>query len=66
MSCGWSDVGSRQAVWELSERDADGNAAQGKAVFVDARSSYVANDKLLVALFGLDNVVVSPGTMRCW
>ena len=34
---GWSDVGSWQAVWELSERDAAGNAAQGLAVFVDAR-----------------------------
>jgi Mannose-1-phosphate guanylyltransferase len=58
VSYGWSDVGSWQAVWELSERDADGNAAQGKAVFVDARSSYVASDKQLVALLGLDNVVV--------
>ena len=28
VSYGWSDVGSWQAVWELSERDADGNAAQ--------------------------------------
>ena len=58
VSYGWSDVGSWRAVWELSERDADGNAAQGKAVFVDARSSYVASDKQLVALLGLDNVVV--------
>ena len=58
VSYGWSDVGSWQAVWELSERDADGNAAQGNAVFVDARSSYVASDKQLVALLGLDNVVV--------
>ena len=39
---GWSDVGSWQAVWELSERDAAGNAAQGPAVFVDARDCYVA------------------------
>ena len=58
VSYGWSDVGSWQAVWELSEHDADGNAAQGKAVFVDARGSYVASDEQLVALLGLDNVVV--------
>ena len=58
VSYGWSDVGSWQAVWELSERDADANAAQGQAVFVDARGSYVASDKQLVALHGLDNVVV--------
>jgi len=57
-SYGWSDVGSWQAVWELSERDAAGNAAKGAAVFVDTRGSYVASEKQLVALLGVDNVVV--------
>jgi mannose-1-phosphate guanylyltransferase/mannose-1-phosphate guanylyltransferase/mannose-6-phosphate isomerase len=55
---GWSDVGSWQAVWDLSERDDAGNAAQGAAVFVDTQGSYVASDKQLVALLGVDNVVV--------
>jgi mannose-1-phosphate guanylyltransferase / mannose-6-phosphate isomerase len=58
VSYGWSDVGSWQAVWELSERDDAGNAAQGRAVFVDTHGSYVATDKQLVALLGVDNVVV--------
>ena len=58
VSYGWSDVGSWQAVWELSERDADGNAAQGTAIFVDARNAYVASEKQVVTLLGLDNVVV--------
>jgi mannose-1-phosphate guanylyltransferase / mannose-6-phosphate isomerase len=57
-SYGWSDVGSWQAVWELSKHDADGNAAQGNGVFVDTRGSYVASKKQVVALLGLDNVVV--------
>ena len=58
MSYSWSDVGSWQAVWELSKRDADENAAEGKALFVDARRSYVASKKQLVSSLGLDNVVV--------
>jgi mannose-1-phosphate guanylyltransferase/mannose-6-phosphate isomerase len=58
VSYGWSDVGSWQAVWELSQRDADGNAAQGTAIFADARSSYVASEKQVVALLGVENVVV--------
>lgn len=58
VSYGWSDVGSWQAVWELSARDAADNAAQGTALFVDAGGCYVAADKQLVALFGLQNVVV--------
>ena len=58
VSYGWSDVGSWHAVWELSERDPAGNAAHGTAVFVDTRASYVASEKQLVAVLGLDNVVV--------
>ena len=29
VSCGWSDVGSWHAVWELSDKDAQGNARKG-------------------------------------
>ncbi len=58
VSYGWSDVGSWQAVWELSARDASDNAGQGAVEFVDTRGSYAASDKQLVALFGVDNLVV--------
>ncbi len=58
VSYGWSDVGSWQAVWELSNRDALGNSSQGSVVFVDSRGSYAASDKQLVALFGVENLVV--------
>ena len=40
------------------KRDAEENAAQGSAVFVNSRGSYVASEKQLVALLGLENVVV--------
>jgi mannose-1-phosphate guanylyltransferase/mannose-6-phosphate isomerase len=58
VSCGWSDVGSWHAVWELSPKDADGNAAQGTAVFEGAKNCNVSTDKTLVALEGVDDVVV--------
>jgi mannose-1-phosphate guanylyltransferase/mannose-6-phosphate isomerase len=60
VSYGWSDVGSWQAVWELSDRDGLGNCGSGagSVVFVDSRSSYVTTDKQLVALFGVENLVV--------
>ena len=58
VSCGWSDVGSWHAVWELSAKDAQGNAAQGVAVFEDSRNCNVVTDKALVALEGVDDLVV--------
>jgi mannose-1-phosphate guanylyltransferase / mannose-6-phosphate isomerase len=58
VSYGWSDVGSWQAVWELSDRDKLDNFAQGSVVFVDSRGCHVMSDKHLVALFGVENMVV--------
>jgi len=58
VSCGWSDVGSWHAVWELSDKDADGNVAQGGAVFEGARNCVVSTDKALVALEGVEDLVV--------
>jgi mannose-1-phosphate guanylyltransferase / mannose-6-phosphate isomerase len=58
VSYGWSDVGSWQAVWELSAHDAADNATHGPAVLVDTCGSYVATDEQLVALYGLENIVV--------
>jgi mannose-1-phosphate guanylyltransferase / mannose-6-phosphate isomerase len=58
VSCGWSDVGSWHAVWELSEKDEQGNAARGAAVFEDSRNCNVSTDRALVALEGVDGLVV--------
>ena len=54
----WSDVGSWGAVWDLSAKDAAGNAARGAAVFVDSSRCFVASDRALPALFGVDDLVV--------
>jgi mannose-1-phosphate guanylyltransferase/mannose-6-phosphate isomerase len=55
---GWSDVGSWHAVWEMSQQDDAGNAGQGHAVFVDTRNSFASSEKPLVALFGVQDLVV--------
>ncbi len=58
VSYGWSDVGSWQSVWELSARDAANNAANGQAVFIDTRNSFVSSGQQIVAMFGVENLVV--------
>ena len=59
VSCGWSDVGSWHAVWELSGKDDQGNVAQGAvAVFEDSHNCNVSSDKALIALEGVDDLVV--------
>jgi mannose-1-phosphate guanylyltransferase len=58
---GWSDLGSWQTAWELSERDADGNAVDGAAVLIDAKNNLVRQlgDKpRLIALLGVNDLCV--------
>lgn len=54
----WLDIGSWAAVWQLADRDGQGNAADGDAIFDDARGCYVSSPDMLTVVLGLDDVVV--------
>jgi mannose-1-phosphate guanylyltransferase/mannose-6-phosphate isomerase len=58
LDCGWSDVGAWSALWELANRDTDGNAALGDVVTVDTRNSYVRSTHRLVATVGVEDLVI--------
>lgn len=55
---GWSDVGTWEAVWELSDRDANGNSVRGHGVVLDGRNVYIRSDEHLTAVVGLEDIVV--------
>lgn len=55
---GWNDVGSWQAVHEISPKDENGNALQGNVIAVDCRNSLIRAEKRLVAVIGLEDVCV--------
>ncbi len=54
----WSDVGSWSAIWEASERDADGNHLEGDVIGVDTKNSYVSARDRLVGTIGVSDLVV--------
>ncbi|HEY0817449.1 MAG TPA: mannose-1-phosphate guanylyltransferase/mannose-6-phosphate isomerase [Rhizobacter sp.] len=58
LAAGWSDLGAWDAVWQVSEKDADGNAFIGDALVRDSRDTLVHATSRLVGVVGLDNVVV--------
>ena len=57
---GWSDVGSWDALWEISPKDKQGNALQGSgsAIFTDTEGTLVYSPKKLVALVGVKDLVI--------
>ena len=58
MDCGWSDVGSWSALWEVSDKDEHGNACRGDVINLNTRNAYVHTTEKLVTTIGLDDVVV--------
>lgn len=57
LDAGWSDVGSWSALWEVSDKDASGNAHHGDVIEIDCRNTYAYGNRL-IAMVGLEDVVV--------
>lgn len=58
MDADWSDVGSWQSYWELSEKDERGNSLIGDTIDFGSRDTLVYSRDKLVATLGVDNLMV--------
>lgn len=54
----WSDVGSWETVYELSEKDENNNALIGDIHTLKTKNSYIYSPNKFISVIGLDNVVV--------
>ena len=56
---GWNDVGGWPALWDLAEKDSDGNALLADCLLKDVENSYLrADDGRLIAAIGVENMIV--------
>jgi mannose-1-phosphate guanylyltransferase/mannose-6-phosphate isomerase len=58
VNMGWSDLGAWNALWEISDKDADGNVLRGDIVAEQVRDCYLRSEAGLVAAVGIENMVV--------
>jgi mannose-1-phosphate guanylyltransferase/mannose-6-phosphate isomerase len=58
LDAGWNDLGAWDAVWEVAQHDAAGNATTGDVLMEDSRNTLVHATSRLVSAVGLDNLVV--------
>lgn len=58
VSMGWSDVGSFDSLYELADRDKEGNAVHGPARLIDARNCLTHSDGPTVNLVGVEDLIV--------
>jgi len=55
---GWSDVGSWSALWEVSDKTAEGNVLIGDVYARDVTGSFIRSDGRLLAAIGVDDLIV--------
>ena len=58
IDCGWSDVGSWSALWEVSDKDSNGNTTKGDVLALDSKNCFIQSDRKLIATVGLEDVVI--------
>jgi len=58
MDVGWSDIGSWSSLWEISQKDGNGNATHGDVMLHETKSSYVRTDGKLVVAIGVDDLII--------
>jgi mannose-1-phosphate guanylyltransferase / mannose-6-phosphate isomerase len=65
LDAGWSDLGSWDTVWSALPKDDEGNAHVGDVLTTDSRHNLVHATSRLVALVGVQNLVVveTPDTV---
>jgi mannose-1-phosphate guanylyltransferase/mannose-6-phosphate isomerase len=58
LNAGWNDLGAWDAVWQVGNKDADGNVTSGDVLLSNSTNSLVHASSRLVSTVGLDNMIV--------
>ncbi|HEU4708772.1 MAG TPA: mannose-1-phosphate guanylyltransferase/mannose-6-phosphate isomerase [Methylophilaceae bacterium] len=58
LDAGWSDVGAWNALWELGDKNADGNVLEGDVFAMNSHNNLVRAENRLVACIGMEDTVV--------
>ncbi|WP_029655278.1 mannose-1-phosphate guanylyltransferase/mannose-6-phosphate isomerase [Marinobacter daepoensis] len=58
LDAGWSDIGSWSALWEVSDKDSNGNCFSGDVIAHNTQSTLVRADNRLVATVGVKDLVI--------
>lgn len=58
LSAGWNDVGGFAALWQILDKDDNGNVCRGDVVCQNTRNSLIHSTDKLVATVGVDDLVI--------
>lgn len=58
LDAGWTDIGSWSALWDVAEKDAQGNSIKGDVVIEQTENTLIYADNRLVTTLGVSDLVI--------
>ncbi|WP_273824774.1 mannose-1-phosphate guanylyltransferase/mannose-6-phosphate isomerase [Pseudomonas asplenii] len=58
LDAGWSDIGSWSALWEVGQKDAQGNVCHGDVLVEQTSNTLIHSQSRLVSTVGVDDLVI--------
>ena len=58
LNVGWSDIGSWESMWEISEKDNNGNVFSGKVELENVKNSYLRGEERTIVAIGIKDLVI--------
>ena len=58
MEVGWNDIGSWSSLWDISEKDIDGNVSLGDVITHRTENSFIKTDGQLIAAIGINDLII--------
>jgi mannose-1-phosphate guanylyltransferase len=58
MDAGWSDIGSWSSLWDITNKDHNGNVIHGDVIIHNSTNSFIRSDDKMVAAIDVDNLVI--------
>ena len=54
----WNDIGAWPALYDIGNKDANGNVTKGDVIIQDTTNTYINADHHMVAVIGVDNLII--------
>ena len=58
LNAGWNDIGSWSSLWDVNEKDANGNSLHGDVMMFDSHNNLAMSESRLLAAVGVDDLIL--------
>ena len=58
LNVGWSDIGSWKSLWDISQKNNDGNYINGRVIAEKSKNCFLKSEQRLIIGIGIENLII--------